>query len=84
MTKKYINRDSHIITFIKEDDNIITMTGYYPGALRMSTDEEDKIIMVDPAGGPYLSKGQDMEQYGLSGIIKEFEFDGSSVKIYLE
>lgn len=42
------------------------------------------INMVDPSGGPYLTAGMDMRGFGLSGIIRWFEFiEDSKIKIYV-
>lgn len=82
MEVKYANRNNDEILFEQVDDKTIFMSGYFPGTLRMG-EENDRIIMVDPSGGPYLIKGLNMKDFGLVGIIKDFEFEASKVKINL-
>jgi hypothetical protein len=34
--------------------------------------ETDKIDMVDPSGGPFITEGSDMKRFGLKGKVKQF------------
>ncbi len=66
---KYTNRygDEYTFTILKDKD--ILWQGPFEH-LRFSKDDNDNITMVDPSGGPYISKG-DM----LSHIIKSTDFN---------
>lgn len=65
MTTTYINRYGDEIIFNQVSDKEIHVTGYNPAYLRQGREgfNTDKIIMVDPSGGPYMSVGTNLKNY---------------------
>lgn len=41
--------------------------------VRMVESLEDQINMVDPSGGPYITRGTHMNTFGLEGIVVDFQ-----------
>jgi hypothetical protein len=71
------NAPIDIKTFVDKLFEYDAETGYnpefkpYQGLVKPT----DSIKMVDPAGGPYLTVGTDMEQFGLKGVIRKFQIN---------
>lgn len=66
----YTNRYGNEFIFTLLEDGNILWEGEFEH-YRFNCDDEDRVTMVDPSGGPYLQKG--MEQMGKT--IKEFKPD---------
>lgn len=74
------NAPIDIKTFVDKLFEYDAETGYNPEfkpyqSLVKST---NNINMVDPSGGPYLTVGTDMEQFGLKGVIRKFQINESN------
>jgi hypothetical protein len=52
--------------------------------LPLITSKTDIINMVDPSGGPYISEGMDMKQFGVEGVVKEFISNEDGYEIVVE
>jgi len=49
-------------------------TYLYPEYVRMVKSLTDEIDMVDPSGGPYMSRGMSLDRFGFEGLkIKDFK-----------
>ena len=64
MTKKtYINRYNDKIVFNKIDENTIELSGFEFFRTGYNSDEDNKILFIDPSGGPYLQVGDNIHNY---------------------
>ena len=60
-------------------------THLYPEYIRMVDCLVDEIDMVDPSGGPYISRGMSLDTFGFIGyIVKDFKRIKSGYKIITE
>lgn len=66
----YLNRYGDKYTFTKTKIGNILWQGSFD-ALRVSFNAEDPDVWLfaDPSGGPFISIGSDMRQFGLEGIV---------------
>jgi hypothetical protein len=54
----------------------------YPQYIKLVKSLEDEIDMVDPSGGPYLSRGMSLDSLGFKGYkIVDFKSTGTGIKI---
>lgn len=58
----YYNRYGDSIIF-EQIDNEVYMSGFNLDYMRTGTNDKGDIIMVDPAGGPYLTVGTNLGLY---------------------
>jgi hypothetical protein len=78
MTLKQFKEDVH-----KYDDE--TLSYDYPKYITMVESLRDEIDMVDPSGGPYLSRGMSMNDFGFEGYkIEDFKKIDTGYKIIIE
>jgi len=62
-----------------------TLKWDYPKYLQMVESLKDEIDMVDPSGGPYLSRGMSMDSFGFKGYkIEDFKPIDKGFKIITE
>lgn len=62
-----------------------TLSYDYPKYIKMVDCLRDEIDMVDPSGGPYLSRGMSMNSFGFEGYkIKDFKKIDTGYKIITE
>jgi hypothetical protein len=62
-----------------------TNTQYYPEYSRMVESIKDKIDMVDPSGGPYISVGMSLDSFGFKDyVVKDFKRIDTGYKIITE
>ena len=62
-----------------------TYNYHYPRYVSMIECLEDEIDMVDPSGGPYLSRGMSMNSFGFEGYkIEDFQKIDTGYKIITE
>jgi hypothetical protein len=62
-----------------------TNTQYYPEYSKLVESIEDKIDMVDPSGGPYITKGMSLSSFGFKDyVVKEFQKIDTGFKIITE
>ena len=66
---KHRNRYGDIHTFTPTEDGNILWEGNFEYSRYGWTDSFDAINMVDPSGGPYITKGVDMKLFGFDGKI---------------
>ena len=52
--------------------------------LPLITPMKDIINMVDPSGGPFITEGMDLKEFGVEGIAKEFIANGDGYEIVVE
>ena len=52
--------------------------------LPLVTSKTNVINMVDPSGGPYITEGTDMKNFGLKGIVKEFKSNKDGYEILVQ
>ena len=52
--------------------------------LPLITPMKDIINMVDPSGGPFITEGMDLKQFGVEGIVKEFISNKDGYEIVVE
>jgi len=79
----YINRYKDKITFEKEGSFVI-MRGYLLDFLQVTTNDNDKIVGIDPSGGPWIRKGEDLGGFGkeLKGnIVKNITIEEDCIKL---
>lgn len=80
---KFKNRYGDKYAYKKLDENTILWTGEFKYN-RASWDDEDRIIMIDPSGGPYIEQGWDMgkEHKNFSGmIVDHFKYHKDGYRI---
>lgn len=56
----------------------------YPEYIKLVESLKNEIEMVDPSGGPYLSRGMSLDNLGFKGYIKDFEKIDTGYKIITE
>ena len=62
-----------------------TLSYDYPKYVKMVESLIDEISMVDPSGGPYLSRGMSMDSFGFEGYkIEDFKKIDTGYKIITE
>lgn len=62
-----------------------TLSYDYPKYVKMIESLKDEIYMVDPSGGPYLSRGMSMDSFGFEGYkIEDFKPIETGYKIITE
>ena len=52
--------------------------------LPLITSMKDTINMVDPSGGPFITEGMDLKEFGVEGVVKEFIPNGDGYEIVVE
>ena len=52
--------------------------------LPLITPMKDIINMVDPSGGPFITEGMDLKEFGVEGIAKEFIANEDGYEIVVE
>jgi len=52
--------------------------------LPLITSMKDTINMVDPSGGPFITEGMNLKEFGVEGIAKEFIPNGDGYEIIVE
>jgi len=58
---------------------------YYPEYVRMVDSLKNKIDMIDPSGGPYISVGMSLDSFGFKDYtVKDFEVIDTGYKIITE
>jgi len=85
----FINRDGNVITFTKLEDQSVIMQGFKNCRFAFDSDlytfEDNMLFMVDPSGGPYLTKGMSLEHINPAWyhlIIRYFRVEDGKVHIY--
>lgn len=59
-----------------------TLVYDYPEYIKLVKSLENEIDMVDPSGGPYLSRGMSLDSLGFEGYkIVDFKSTGTGIKI---
>lgn len=59
-----------------------TLAYDYPEYIKLVKSLKDEIDMVDPSGGPYLSRGMSLDSLGFKGYkIVDFKSTGTGIKI---
>jgi hypothetical protein len=67
----------------KWDDE--TLTYDYPEYVKMVDTLTDEIDMIDPSGGPYITRGMPMDSFGFKNyVIKDFKRIDTGYKIVTE
>jgi hypothetical protein len=62
-----------------------THTHHYPEYVKMVDSLKDEIDMVDPSGGPYMSRGMSLDSFGFKNyVIKDFKRIDTGYKIVTE
>ena len=62
-----------------------TRTHHYPEYVKMVDSLKNEIDMVDPSGGPYLSRGMSLDNFGFKNyVIKDFKSIDTGYKIITE
>jgi hypothetical protein len=62
-----------------------TNTHHYPEYVRMVDSLKDEIDMIDPSGGPYISRGMPLDNFGFKNyIVKDFKRIDTGYKIITE
>ena len=57
----------------------------YVKYLNMVESKKDEIDMVDPSGGPYISRGMSLDSFGFKGyVVKDFKPTETGYKIITE
>ena len=68
---KYTNRYGDEFTFEENENGNIDWKGDFKYT-RCGWDDDNKIMFVDPSGGPFISVGTNMLLYALEGIVSGF------------
>jgi len=59
-----------------------TLVYDYPEYIKLVKSLKDEIDMIDPSGGPYLSRGMSLDSLGFKGYkIADFKSTGTGMKI---
>jgi len=85
-THTHTNRYGEVFTFEHDDGGNILWEGNFE-YIRTSLNEDKDVIMVDPAGGPYLCSGMESEliHSDIEGKeIVKFEYIETGFKIILK
>lgn len=62
-----------------------TLVYDYPEYIKLVESLNNEIEMVDPSGGPYLTRGMSMDSFGFNGsVIKDFQPIDTGYKIIIE
>jgi len=62
-----------------------TLTYDYPEYLKMVDSLTNEIDMIDPSGGPYITRGMSMDSFGFKGyVVKDFQKADTGMKIITE
>jgi hypothetical protein len=62
-----------------------TLTYDYPEYVKMVDTLTDEIDMIDPSGGPYISRGMPMDSFGFKKyVVKDFKRIDTGYKIITE
>jgi hypothetical protein len=62
-----------------------TSTHYYPEYVKMVESLTDEISMIDPSGGPYISRGMPLDSFGFKDyVVKDFKRIDTGYKIITE
>ena len=62
-----------------------TLNYDYPEYIKMVDSLRDEIDMIDPSGGPFISRGMSMSSFGFKDyIVKDFERIDTGYKIIIE
>ena len=62
-----------------------TNNHYYPEYVRMVDSLTDEIDMIDPSGGPYITRGMSLDSFGFKGyVVKDFQKTDTGIKIITE
>lgn len=69
---EYKNRYGDIFTFEVNERGNIDWKGNFEWLRFGFANDPGDIITVDPSGGPYISIGADMSQFGLEGKVAGF------------
>jgi len=56
----------------------------FPDLVPLISSKKDIINMVDPSGGPYITEGMDLKQFGVEGIVKKFISNKDGYEIIVE
>lgn len=79
-----LSLDEFINVLHSYDNEISDYTHSNLEQYRKMVTSTSEIDMVDPSGGPYLVTGMNMDIFGLSGLIRWFEFiEDSKIRIYV-
>jgi hypothetical protein len=62
-----------------------TSKHYYPEYVKMVESLTDEISMIDPSGGPYISRGMPLDSFGFKDyVVKDFKRIDTGYKIITE
>jgi len=62
-----------------------TLTYDYPEYVKMVDSLENEIDMVDPSGGPYITRGMSLDSFGFKNyVVKDFQKADTGMKIITE
>ena len=62
-----------------------TSRHYYPEYVKMVESLTDEISMIDPSGGPYISRGMPLDSFGFKDyVVKDFKSIDTGYKIITE
>jgi hypothetical protein len=62
-----------------------TNTHYYPEYVKMVESLPNEISMIDPSGGPYISRGMPLDSFGFNKyVVKDFKRIDTGYKIITE
>lgn len=86
----YLNKAKKPMEFEKFKEEVHTWDDKkqkhkYPEYVKLVETLRNEISMVDPSGGPYLSRGMSMDSFGFKDhVIKDFERIDTGYKIVIE
>jgi hypothetical protein len=80
---KYTNRYGDVFTFEENENGNIEWKGDFKYT-RCGWDDDNKIMFVDPSGGPFIPVGTNMLLYGFDGIASGFVDHGAHWEILIE
>ena len=81
---EYVNRYGDKFTFEKNENGNIQWSGNFEYVRHGFQDNPSDIIMVDPSGGPFITEGMDLKEFGVEGIVKEFISNEDGYEIVVE
>jgi hypothetical protein len=56
----------------------------FPDLVPLITSKKNIINMVDPSGGPFITEGMNLKQFGVEGVVKEFINNEDGYEIVVE
>jgi hypothetical protein len=81
---KYKNRYGDLFTFEENEQGNVQWSGNFKHYRAGYKDNPDEPTYIDPSGGPFISIGDSMDEFGLDGIVSGFVSNENGFEILIE